>query len=213
MSILEDTKKTLENYLRDGNGLLTLNKELIPFEGITNFLESLPDQHLIITVLSPDDIILSGQTFPQELVLRGQLSDYWAIKGIGDSSLGVTQSILTFSQSNETVSVVTTLIIDGLLNIKAKQIPVQGRLIEGNRLRFNLTNSITTNFSLAEIADYATHSAMVEYLPTGVDIFNNVIITALDLSFGFNNEGSTLFSITCSPSVSEWLIINNNEIK
>jgi hypothetical protein len=95
------------------------------------------------------------------------------------------------------------------LNLNAKQIPVQGRLIEGNRLKFNLTNSITTDFSLSEIADYATHSAMVEYLPTGVDIFNNVIIASLDLDFSFDSLVPLLFSITCNPSVSEWSIINN----
>lgn len=207
MSILSDTKTTLENHRREGS--LILNKDLIPFENIKAFLESLPDKQLLITVPSPDNISLSGQTFPQELILRGKIADPWNIKGIGDRLLNITQITLSSSQSNEAASVVTTLIIDGLLKLKAKQIPVQGRLIEGNRLKFNLTNSITTNFSLSEIADYATHSAMVEYLPTGVDIFNNVIIASLDLDFSFDSSVPTLFSITCNPSVSEWSIIND----
>lgn len=207
MSILSDIKVVLEDNIKDNS--IVLNKNIIPFKNIATFLESLPDKELPISVPSIDRIILSSHNVPQVLTLEGQLFGYWSIKGIDNHDLKLTQIKLLFIQNDIKKPVETTFTITGSLNIEDELIPVRGKLTEGNRLDFNLIQSTKTHLSFTEIADYVNYSSMREYLPLETEIFNSVIITALNLNFGFDNSTTTELSIACKPDVREWSIIPN----
>jgi len=191
---LSDVQQQFEQSLQNGN--LILSPTLSPADSLTRFLVFLPGRQL---TLQGAALTLDSQA--NTLQVAGNVGTLWPVIGIG-SGVQVGQVTLLFTGGGK-----VQLTAEGIVSIGTAQIELTGTLDDTNLLTFALKNQDARSLSLTDTANFISNNALAAYLPTFVDIFDTVPLTALTLAFGFERTSVTHCSYTSNINA-DWTIID-----
>src|SRR5450755_3065122 len=180
---LSDVQQQFEQSLQNGN--LILSPTLSPADSLTRFLVFLPGRQL---TLQGAALTLDSQA--NTLQVAGNVGTLWPVIGIG-SGVQVGQVTLLFTGGGK-----VQLTAEGIVSIGTAQIELTGTLDDTNLLTFALKNQDARSLSLTDTANFISNNALAAYLPTFMDIFDTVPLTALTLAFGFDSTSVTHCSYT-----------------
>lgn len=191
---LSDIQQQFQQSLQ--NGGLTLSPALSPADSLTRFLAFLPGHQL---TLQGATLTLDAQA--NTLQVAGNVDELWPVIGIG-SGVQVGQVTLLFSGAGK-----VQLVADGIVTIGKSQVELTGTLDDTNLLTFALKSLNARSLSLTNTANFISNNALATYLPTFVDIFDTVPLTALNLAFGFERASVTHCTYTSDINAT-WTIID-----
>lgn len=195
---LNQLNKNLTDAISQGS--LLLIKSLLDSGNLIDFLETLPQQQLLINNVK---ILLADK----QLTVIGDIQEKWGVKGLNKKQLSNINLSLIFTEIQPNTPLSAKLGITGQISINQKNIIIVGDLKENSNLEFSLAQQSLQTFQIQEIADFSTNSHLVNFIPLGEELFNSVLIKDLSLEFGFKNELPTLININSETSTKDWEVI------
>ncbi|MCU0287932.1 MAG: hypothetical protein MUF15_16265, partial [Acidobacteria bacterium] len=194
---LKELKKQLDDATHDG--YLALTPELCGSDKLASFLMGLPSQqiNLFETCITLDEKITL-------LTVAGRMNEDWSIRGLEPTGIHMTRLYLEYTAGEK--GIIASVKTYGTLNVGSAAIEMTGSLTKNNLLLFNLKERTGISLSLSSIANFISNDKLSSYLPAGIDLFDQVPLTALDFSCGFKRDSVTQFNFT-SDLQKTWTII------
>lgn len=185
------------------NDTLTLNQNMASVTNITGFLGTLPNARVTLNNVL---IEATPSTNPTSLAISGNVAESWTIPGVRNSQLSnVSLKITVTAPTTNTLQ--GTLQVNGNVTVGEHQLPMKGTLNDDNSITLQLDTDTTPTLSVHDISTFATNGRMHSFIPTAISWFDAITISALDLSFGFTPQSSTLISVS-TDKTPQWDIVN-----
>jgi hypothetical protein len=191
---------------RPTDGRLTLTPSVVPDGAFLAFLQTLPQQQLIVE----NPHFLPTGTPATRLDISGTVYGSWTIPHIAGGKVSGIQITISFLKNRQADPILSTLAVtQGTLTLSGKPVPVVGQMIPGSvLLSFMLQQptELAPTFSLSEAVNFLGGSRYGSMVPLGVPIFDTVHLSGGQLTFGFDPAAPTAFSVTADVN-GDWEII------
>jgi len=174
-------------------GKVTIDQQVLADRRNLAFVATMPGAQLVLinarTALDQSDV-------PHKLTVVGNPEIDWMIQGVNGAGLTAISIALTYDEI-ESKAADSTMAFEGTLTIGEHPVVCTGSAAEKGGLKFALKEGQAITAPLTAVGEFVAGSRMSpRFLPTGVKIFTEVPITAIELTFGFSDTSPTLLQVS-----------------
>ncbi len=187
---LKELEDSLKNKVTAGTLIISAND--IEVQKISNFIATLPTQQIVCE----DTLFDTSQ--PNMLKVSGKVSGFWTVSGFSGNGVSDIHLSFHFSQNGSTKPLQGDLIIDDAVwLIDDAKINLSGIITDHLYVNCQLgSSSQPIKIPLTKVADFAIAPIHRDFLPLGVEIFELLPLSSLQLQFGFSTNQVTTFTFT-----------------
>lgn len=197
---LDDLKRQLEQDAKAGLLVFTTTTQSVV--ALMPFLQNLPTRQLTLTECT---VTPMPPTQPTSLTVSGAIDEFWTMRGVSTPRLHIQHATLVFTDGTNGFDV--QLSLEGEIIVGAQHLAIVGNLDQARQLHFALKPPSNVSVALPDIANLVSNNMLAAYLPTGVSIFRPVPLSALNISFGFERNAITQFTVS-SDFKGHWKIVH-----
>lgn len=208
MTTLQDIYGTLQQQARPG-GDLTLAAGSSGSPVLDAFLTTLAGRSL--TVQRPQVQLRGLQQ--STLTVSGRMSGAWPLPGLATLSLATQSVTVTYSQAGPAAPITADLAVTATLTIGTTSVTLTSSLQPGSVLSFAWQQRDHGSLSLADAATAMTDGRALDWVPAAVPVFGALRVTALGVSVGYAQGGSTTMTVTMdAPPGQIWSILSGQHV-
>lgn len=186
--VLKELENSLKNKVKAGTLIITAND--IEVQNISDFIATLPSQQIIC------EGVIFDTAQSNVLKVSGKVSGFWAVKGFSGNGLSDINLSFHFSQNDDSKPLQGNLIIDNAVwSIADVKVKLSGSITETLYISCQLLQGVQPiDIPLTKVANFAITPANRDFLPVGVEVFELLPLSSLQLLFGFSTNHITTFA-------------------